>query len=377
MAALLFAGLLRGRRECFALFFIMLFVALYALALNLWTALSFSYVQELAAPSSVKGAATSLKIGVFNDKPFPFTLMRIRVETVLPDKNYALLFSLSPQSHIVFTVPVLCPYRGIYKTGMTLLEINDIFGLVKTRLDMRKLSYYRRRELKIFPRLVELPHLAALTADAKFSGGAMRISEQGDTYSELRKYRPGDAIKRVHAAVSLKRRELFVKTYDTPLETAALVAIDTSLAVDSEPARYLADIACECAAAIISCGLRSGFAVELAGHSRVSASDSGRGFFALYNTLATMAFGGGDLAASLAPAARAGGYKAAYIISHCGPGAYAAALQALRNSGCCVSFLRVSHSGERLEGDSSVPGVPCTPLTPADDVGQALRDILR
>jgi uncharacterized protein (DUF58 family) len=377
MAALLFAGVLRGRRECFALFFIMLFVTLYTLALNLWTALSFSYIQELEAQSSVKGAATALKIGIFNDKPFPFTLMKIRVETVLSDQNYALTFSLAPQSHIDFTVPVLCPYRGIYEAGMTVLEINDIFGLVKTRLDMRKLSYYRRRELKIYPRLVELPHLAALTADAKFTGGATRLSEQGDSYSELRKYRPGDPIKRVHAAVSLRRRELFVKTYDTPLETAALIAIDTSLATDNEPARYLADIACECAAAIIACGLRSGFSVELAGFSRVSASDGGRGFQALYNALAVMKFGGGNLAESLVPAARAGGYKAAYIISHCGPGVYAGVLQTLRNSGCQISYLRLSHSGERLESDSAVPGVVCVPLTPADEVGQVLRDLAR
>jgi uncharacterized protein (DUF58 family) len=295
----------------------------------------------------------------------------------LPDKSYALAFSLAPQSHIDFTVPVLCPYRGIYEAGMTVLEINDIFGLVKTRLDLRKLSYYRRRELKIFPRLVELPHLAALMADAKFSGGAMRLSEQGDSYSELRKYRPGDPIKRVHRAVSLRRRELFVKTYDTPLETAALVAIDTSLATDTEPDRYLADIACECAAAIIACGLRSGFAVELAGVSRVSASDSNRGFNILYDALAAMRFGNGDFAASIAPAARAGGYKAAYVISHRVPGEYAAALRALRGGGCQVSYLRLSHSGERLESDSSVPGVFCTPLTPADDVGQVLRDLAR
>jgi uncharacterized protein (DUF58 family) len=205
----------------------------------------------------------------------------------------------------------------------------------------------------------------------------MRLSEQGDSYSELRKYRPGDPIKRVHRAVSLRRRELFVKTYDTLLETAALVAIDTSLEVDAEPARYLADIACECAAAIIACGLRSGFAVELAGYSRVSAADSGRGFYALYNTLAAMRFGGGELAAAIAPAARSGGYKAAYIISHCSPGVYAAALRTLRNSGCQVSYLRLSHSGERLESDSSVPGVICVPLTPADDVGLVLRDLAR
>jgi len=379
MAFFLFAGLFSGRREFFLLFFIMLFVALYALALNIWTALSFSYVQELSLSSAVKGASPSLKIGIYNDKPFPFTLMKILVETVMPDKRYELRFNLSPQSNIYFTVPVICPYRGVYSVGMTALEINDIFGLVGTRLDMRNLSYYRQRSLKILPRVVELPFLPARSPDAKYSGsGPLRVSEDGESYSDLRRYRPGDPLKRVHRPVSARLRELYVKSYDIPLETAVLVTVDTDMDTGAgEGARYLADMACECAAAIAAISLRSGFTVEMTGADYTRPLRRGRrqdDLHALCDTLAVLPFGnGGDLNKALELAAsRAGGLKAAYVISTAGPAAYAGTLLRLQREGCHVCCLRIAHVKDRLDGDSSVPGVTCIPITPSDDIRVAI-----
>ncbi|MCL2056974.1 MAG: DUF58 domain-containing protein [Oscillospiraceae bacterium] len=374
MPSAFIAGLFTGRREFFLLFFIMLFCALYALALNIWTAFSFSYIQELSSASSVKGSALELKIGIYNDKPFPFTLMKIITETVVPDKNYELRFNLPPQSSINFTVPVTCPYRGIYEVGMTKLEINDIFGLICTRLDMRSLSYYRKRTVKVYPRLVELEYLPSRTADAKFSGkSALRVSEDGDSYSGLRRYRPGDKLVRVHKPVSARMRELYVKSYDVPLETSVLIAVDTAADIGTgEPARYLADTACECAAAIAAVCLRSGFSVEMAGADISRPFIRGQktnSFPAIREALAVLPFDGkGDFGAALSLAAsKAGGFRAAYVISAAPPDDFSGALMRLRREGCRVLFLRTAHTKDR-EGGSAVPGVSCVGVTPGEDI---------
>jgi len=371
----LFAGLYTGRREFFLLFFILLFVLLYSLALNLWTLLSFSYIQNLSLPSVVKGSAVYLMIGIHNDKPFPFTLMRILVNTVTGDENYELYFTLSPKSNIDFNIPVHSPYRGVYDVGMTKIETNDIFGLVKTRFDMRKLSYYKQQSIKITPKLVELPYLPARNTDAKYSGGAfLRLSEEGDSFSDLRRYRPGDPLKKIHKPISVKYRKLYVKNYDIPLETAILVAIDPAMDVgEGEGARYLADTACECVVAIAAISIQSGFAVEITGIDMSFSMKRGKHrelIPALCDTLAMLPFDKtGDLNRSLELAASGyDGYRAAYIISSSGSAPFSGALLRLQREGCRIYNVKVSHSKEQFDNDTPVAGIISIPVTPKDDI---------
>jgi uncharacterized protein (DUF58 family) len=301
--------------------------------------------------------------------------MKILVETVLPDKTYELSFNLSPKTNISYTIPLNCPYRGVYGVGMTTIEINDIFGLVKTRFDMRRLPYYRQRRLKIFPRLVELPYLPARGADAKYSGVvALRLSEIGDSYSDLRRYRSGDPLKRVHKPISARRRELYVKNYDIPSEAAILVAIDSAMETgEGELARYLADTACECAVALTAVSLQSGFTVEFIGVDFLRPTKWGRKLEVLpelSNALAELQFDTtGDFGKSLElPDSKIETLRAAYIISTAEPAAYAGALSRLQRSGCYVCFLKISGTKDRLDSDNSVPGVNCFQVTPKDDI---------
>jgi len=371
----LVAGLYTGRREFFLLFFIFLFVVLYALILNLWTALSFSFVQDLSLPKVVKGSMASLKIGIYNDKPFPFTLMKIRMETVMPDEAYELRFNLAPKSNIDLTVPIHCPYRGVYGVGMTKIEVNDIFGFVKTHFDMRNLHYYRQRAIKILPKLIELPYLPARNTDARYSSvSAFHLSEDGDSYSDLRRYRPGDPLKKVHKPISARHRELYVKNYDIPLENAVLVAIDAAMEIgEGEPARYLADLACECVVALAAISMQSGFIVKLIGVDISRAMRHGRNktqLPALCEALADLPFDGeGDLNNSLELASLGTeGLRAAYVISSAEPAAFAGALLRLQRDGCHVCCLKVSHTKDRSDGDVAMQGISCITVTPGDDI---------
>jgi uncharacterized protein (DUF58 family) len=369
------AGLYTGRREFFLIFFTLFFLVLFALILNLWTAFSFSFIQDISLPIVVKGSMVYLKIGIYNDKPFPFTLMKIRTETVLPDKTYELRINLPPNSNIDYTIPVHCPYRGVYGVGMTKIEINDIFGLVKTRFDMRSLSYYKHRSIKILPKLIELPYLPTRDTDARHTNvSALHLSEDGDSYSDLRRYRPGDPLKKVHKPVSARHRELYVKTYDIPLENAVLVAIDAAMDIGvGEPARYLADIACECAVAIAAISMQSGFNVEFVGADVIRVMRRGRNkeqLPAICEALADIPFNGeGDLNYALeSVASNVEGLRAAYIISSSEPAVYADALLRLQRDGCFVCFLKVSHTKAKSESESSLLGINIITITPGDDI---------
>ena len=373
-----FAGLGTGRREFFLLFFIMAFVVLYALALNLWTIFSFSFIQELSQQSAVKGSTVFLKTGIYNDKPFPFTMMRILAETVTPDGVYELRFNLSPKSSIDFIIPVSCPYRGIYNVGMTKLETNDVLGLTKTSFNIRGLPYYRQRTIKILPKVVELPYLPTRNTDAKFSGAALNLSEDGENFADLRRHRPGDPFKRIHKPVSAKKQELYVRTYDIPLETAVLIAIDPSMDLgEGEYSRYMADLACQCVTAIADISLRSGFTVEFAGIdlSRSLRRKNKREILtALCDTLAELPFDKqGDFDSMLGSAITgSGGFRAAYIISASSPEVYAGHLLRLYREGCHVCCLRIASADGSTDGDDLIRGIHCIPVKFGDDIRTVL-----
>lgn len=380
-AALLFTARLTGRREFFLLFFVMLFVAVYALILNVWTVLSFSYVQELKEGAAVKGSSTELALGIYNDKPFPLTMMRVKIETAVPSEKTALRFNLSPRSRIAFHIPLHCAYRGVYNVGMTTIEVNDVFGLFHIRYDMRRLPYYRQRVLKIFPRLISLPFLPAGSRDAKFSSGTQgRLADSGEAYADLRQHRPGDSLKRVHWKASARRGELMIKNYDLPLETAALIAVDTSAAYEGEDALRYADLACECAAAIAHHSLKAGYTVAVVdadpAHPPVDGG-SQKAFSRLYEGLAVLPFGkGGDFCASVRGAARAQpGLRAVYALTPRQDDDLGRVLTELARAGCAVKCILLDPAGESPRPDPArMPGVTLRAITFGEDIARALEE---
>ena len=294
MAASFFAGRITGRREFFLLLFIMGFVVLFSLSLNLWTARSFCYTNEVDKKVCVKGDQTFMRVAITNDKQFPFPLIYITMIPIARSRVAYERFSLLPSSRIIFTVPLSCPYRGIHNTVITTLEINDSFGLVKTNFNMLDLPYYRHIEVKVYPQLTELGALPASGGDSKNIGNAgMWSTGQGESYAGLRPFRPGDPFKRVHRAVSLRRRELYVRTYDQPLETSVQIILDTIAEyATEEDGLYLSDLVCQCAAAIARYSLKTGYRVIYRDSGLASAMElkTVKDFPKLYDSLAGLRF---------------------------------------------------------------------------------------
>ena len=371
MAVFWLAGLLTGRREFFLLLFIMGFVLLYSLGLNIWTGMSFSYTQEIDKKVCVKGGQASMRVAIYNDKPFPFPLIRLAVLPVARSRRAYADFSLLPRSHITFTVPLPCPYRGIYGVGMTTLEINDSFGLVRTTFNMLKLPYYRPAELKVYPRLTELTVLPAGRNDTVHIGNAGQWhTEQGESYAGLRPYRPGDPFKRVHRAVSARRREWYVRTYDLPLETSVVIALDTAVGnVPEEEGLYLGDLVCECAAAIAHYSLKAGHRVIYRDPGLALILKSVKDFPKLNNRLTALLFeADADFGTCLRQAAGQFPARAVYVISARGRGGEI--LSRLDTSRINLKFIA---AGGAPGAEGGVPGVQTVSVTVGGDVAAALE----
>ncbi|MCL2220753.1 MAG: DUF58 domain-containing protein [Oscillospiraceae bacterium] len=266
MFLLLVAGLGTGRWEFYFLFTTLFFLTAVALGLSLWTFYSFSCLYELGDVSAEKGDIATLKIHVTNNAPFPLSSIRAAVQTVLPYDTEELIINIPPRDMVCYEVSMTCKYRGMYEVGITTLEVVDMFGILHMRFDLRRLPNYRLKKLVVYPRVLQLDSTGISASDGTMLEGvsAQHQSDGGEEYYDTRLYRFGDAFKRIHRILSVRKRELHVKRYDIPMEASAIIFIDTcESGFEGEDALRYNDIACECAVAAVNHCLLSGHIVTL------------------------------------------------------------------------------------------------------------------
>jgi len=267
MFLLLLAGLGTGRWEFYFIFAALFFLIIIAFVQNLWTFVSFSFRYELVDTRVTKGSSPTLKIYIHNNKPFTLNGVAT-IKAILPSEQTLLSIQVAPGNTECYEVKHDCRYRGIYEIGITYLEITDIFGILPMRFDLRRLlPHYPLTQLVVYPRLLQLTSPLLATYDKSgFKGlSSQRQADKGEEYFDSRLYRFGDPFKRVHRTLSARKRELYVKCYDIPTETSALIVVDAcDSSLSEEDALHYSDIACESAATIANSCLTAGHAVAVA-----------------------------------------------------------------------------------------------------------------
>lgn len=250
-------GLYTGNRFLWMVFLTLTLLMLAALGINIWTICSFSYVQELDSGHGEKGQSAGLHIGIYNDKPFPFTHMRVKVEAPAPQDAKWLEINLSPRDRCAFDLELPLRMRGEYRVGMTRLELQDVFGLLPMHIDLRRLPYYRQKSILVLPRVLEIP-LPAENMAATGGSGVAALSTGKDELSYLRSWQPGDKLSRVHWQASAKARELVARQYEDPAGSSCLIFLDCRTLPEED-----ADKLVECTAALAYAHLKRGDQVFL------------------------------------------------------------------------------------------------------------------
>ncbi len=225
----LLAGLYTGFRVFHFLFLFGLFLMIAMFFLNIFTLYSFRFTQNLTQVKCTRDEISQLELDLRNETVLPLSMMNIHVEVASPTEKVDLLLNLSPFSGRKFNVPLRLPYRGVYHVGMTRILINDIFGIVPSRFDMRKLSYYRMAELVVLPRVIQIDSMQIEQQDAKVFGNSnLRNEDNTENYSDSRLYRPGDPNKRILWKKSYQQHRLYVRQFDVPSREVVYVLIDTA-----------------------------------------------------------------------------------------------------------------------------------------------------
>jgi uncharacterized protein (DUF58 family) len=347
--AILASALYTGARVLYVLLFIQVLLLLSAFIMNLWSAFTFAYVQEMSEAVSTRGETVVLHLEIHNERPLPFPLMRIRVRTLEPGRYWEATFNLAAHDHVVFDVPINCLFRGEYQIGLAVVDIRDIFGLLNLPFHMDRLPYYREKRLLVHPRVTQLPERSSRPPDAKaYARFSTLHTDTDESFSHTREYRPGDRARQIHWKLSARLGRLYSRQYDVATEPSMVILVDASPArFTGEAALQWQDTACSCAATLIAHVLHRRYLVTMVavGGKTVRVRGISMADYPLFDhTLTHLAFDGTTCASDIlsAEAGVCREHGSIVMISHAEPSAgLMDALRLLRRTDADVALITV------------------------------------
>lgn len=194
-------------------------------------------------------------------------------EKVMQEEGNIILSSISPTGREIITTNVEAKYRGMHFIGPVDIEVSDALGIFKY-----KKRAYSETIIKIYPRVYDLLcfNLKSMQAYGTVTT-KQKTYEDNTSVSDIRKYYPGDSIKKVHWKVSAKKGSIFVKNYE--MTGSALTYLFLDFKKDSfigVNTIELEERAVEASAAIVSYMLKNSVPVEMFVNSSMPYSCRGR-----------------------------------------------------------------------------------------------------
>ena len=120
-------------------------------------------------------------------------------------------------------LPIHASHVGVYPVGLRACVVEDLLGIVSKRVVLSDTSF----SLTVLPRTFSTEPLVLSPGDPG-SEIMARATEDLNAPSDVRSYQPGDAMKKIHWKLSLRKGELIVRKFDEPILQDVLILMDCS-----------------------------------------------------------------------------------------------------------------------------------------------------
>lgn len=269
-------------------------VLLYALVSCLWARLTAFCHQSLSAPTVARGEEARLYLQAGYRCPLPiapmtgiFSFEGQAGECLFPPKPFC------TQEH---RLRLNARHVGQYGAGLQALLIQDIFGLFRMRVKPENTA----EALTVLPKPFDIEK-PRFTLGEDGAAALARTQEDYSAPEDVRAYRPGDAMKRIHWKLSSRKRELLVRRFETPAPPDTLILLDCNEPLGGEDVtegkECLRDALCETAVAVARLQMEDGSPVRLpmyGARANEFSSDNAASLSLLQDMLARQPFGGGE-----------------------------------------------------------------------------------
>ena len=120
-------------------------------------------------------------------------------------------------------LPVHAAHVGVFSVGLQSCTVEDLLGIASRRIPLDETSF----SLTVLPKTFSVDPLALAPGDPG-SEIMARATEDLNAPSDTRNYQPGDAMKKIHWKLSLRKGDLMVRTFDEPILQDVLILMDCS-----------------------------------------------------------------------------------------------------------------------------------------------------
>ncbi|MBR5960360.1 MAG: DUF58 domain-containing protein [Clostridia bacterium] len=234
---LLTVALCTGSQLFLLLSILILMILAGAVIAVLWASATLEVDGALSGETVRRGDDVVLSLRVRHRGLIPVAPLLLELSDPVGNRDRDVRLKNIPHRLQSMRLPIHASHVGVFSVGLRSCTVEDLLGLVQRKITLRKTSF----ELVILPQTFEVEPLKLAPGDPG-SELMSRATEDLNAPSDIRSYQPGDAMKKIHWKLSLRKRELVVRKFDEPILQDVLVLMDCSPPPSWGHARAGADI---------------------------------------------------------------------------------------------------------------------------------------
>lgn len=257
---LLTIALSTGSAIYYLLFLMLIMMLMISLETVLITLFTIRVSVQAQKSRAVRGESVAIKLNIRRTSILPIGPVELEVSSPMDHKSVGrITVDLPPMKEKECKYAMACPHRGHYHLGVSRVRVTDVFGL----FSFSRKIVQGNASVAVFPR-TETLHAMTLEPGDTGPQGRTKLSEDMSSPSGVRAWQDGDHLKKVHWKLTMRKRELMVRTYEESARPDTLVLIDVS-PVNASRSQVLTieDTLCDAAASAILAQLTAGYPVRM------------------------------------------------------------------------------------------------------------------
>ena len=259
-AALLTVALATGSVLFFMLSVLVLLCAIAGAVSVIWASSTLTVSAELSDRTVRRGDEARLRLSARHRGWLPIAPVLLRVSSPAAARREIRLRDM-PGRLQTLTMPIHAAHVGVFSTGVEDCTVEDLLGLFSRTSALPDARF----DLAVLPRTFDVEPLTLSPGDPG-SEIMARATEDLSAPSDVRTYQPGDAMKKIHWKLSLRKGELMVRRFDEPVLQDVLILMDCSRPPSwghPKAAADLRDALLETAASVFAAQLATDHAVRM------------------------------------------------------------------------------------------------------------------
>ena len=259
--------------------------------LGVWHAsATLTVTSRLTETTVQRGEDVELELGVMHRGLIPIAPMEAELSAG-PDRPAQTMTMTGRGQRI--TLQFHAAHVGVTSPGIQRVILSDLLGI----FTVEKEPMIRGGELIVLPQPFDVGELTYAAGDSGAESMA-RASEDITSPAEVRTYQQGDAMKKIHWKLSMRKQELMVRRFEAPVMPDALVLLDCSRpprTSDEVAQQDLRDALLETAASVMQQNIQTDHPAKLPIHGDHPIElDKGMGMPVILEALARVDFSAPD-----------------------------------------------------------------------------------